>query len=444
MKTLLSTVLILLGISLVVSSGNSLYAQIAPEVQPSALTQTSTRPPVPTRFFGMSTHIVQDWPALAIYDVRLWDTGTNWADVNPADGVYDWTTLDKWLAAAQQHGGSHLIYTLGMTPQWASSNPNDVTCKFSPGACDPPDDLNADGSGTDAHWKKFVTAVAKHSAGQIKLWEIWNEPVNLFYWTGTFAQMVRMAQDARTIILSIDPTSRMMTPPNGANRAFAEKWWEGYAALGGLQYADVIAMHGYVNLPPHVCGNYPKASDFVTAVTNLRAILAQYGAATKPIYDTESSWGHAEELCFTDPDLQAAFLAQFYMFHRSEGVRRLYWYAYDDGRTGQLYDPNTRKMNTAAVAYQQVYSWMMGNVMTQSCASAGNIWTCGFSGNNGYLSEVIWDTDETCSQGVCQTTNYPVSSTFTQYRMLDGTTSLIKNHEVPIGAKPILLENHSE
>lgn len=404
----------------------------------------SGRQPIPRSFFGMTTHAVKPWPMLQFGGVRLWTTHTNWASINPSNGVYNWTTLDKWLATIQQHGTKQTIYTLAMTPQWASSKPNDQTCRFGPGACDPPDDLNPDGSGTDQHWKDFVAAIATHAAGRIRYWEIWNEPVNLFYWTGTFAQMVRMAQDARNVILAIDPTARLLSPPNGANIPFGEKWWEGYAALGGLNSADVIALHGYVALPPHQCGNFPKASDFITEVDNLRAILAKYGAQNKPIFDTESSWWQANVLCFTNPDLQAAFLAQFYMFHASMGIKRLYWFAYNDPTTGQLYDAKTKQLTRAGAANGQVYNWMIGNTMTQDCSLSGKtVWSCGLSGPNGYLAKAIWNTAETCHKGHCQTAEYKVSSTYTQFRTLDGKTIPIKNNHVPIGAKPILLENHS-
>ena len=52
--------------------------------------------------------------------MRLWDTGTGWGQINTASGVYDWTTLDSWIAAAGTHN-DQLIFTFGMTPTWASS-----------------------------------------------------------------------------------------------------------------------------------------------------------------------------------------------------------------------------------------------------------------------------------------------------------------------------------
>jgi len=407
-------------------------------------TPSSKPQPIPRHFFGMTTHWFSPWPVINIAGVRLWSTGTHWADLNPREGVYDWSTLDSWLDAAQQNNATDTILTLAMTPQWASSNPHDQKCHYGPGQCDAPDDLNPDGTGTNQHWRDYITAVATHAAGRIHYWELWNEPVNYYYWNGTFAQMVRLAKDAREIILRIDPTSLMLSPPNGAHLPYGQHWWEAYAALGGLNYADVIAFHGYIALPPYYCGKYPHAADLIGHVGDLRTILAKYNQLGKPVWDTESSWGGVQSDCFTDPDLQAAFLAQFYMFHWSLNIKRFYWFAYDDYVVGQLWNPNNGKLDKAGIAYQYVYDWLVGATMTQPCSTTGSaIWTCGFRGPNGYVAKAVWDTNETCHKGICQTVNYDVDSTYTQYRNLDGQTIAIRNNQVPIGAQPVLLENHN-
>jgi len=400
----------------------------------------ATRRPVPPDFFQMETHWMRPWPVIPFGGLRLWDTGTTWAILNPSDGVYDWTNLDNWLAAAQEHGGDFdFLYTMAMTPQWASSDPGDASCGYGPGQCAPPNDLNPDGTGTDQHWKDFVQAIATHAAGRIRYWEIWNEPVNSNFWTGNFAQMVRMAKDARTIILSIDPNAKLLTPPNGALEAYGENWWKGYAAAGGLDYADIIALHGGVNRYPHYCGNWPKAEDFVTQVNNLQAILSVYHQH-KYVWDTEASWGSVDKICFTDQDLQAAFLAQFYMFHRSMRVVRFFWYSYYDSDTGQLFNTETGTLTKGGVAYQQVYNWMLGKTLTAPCSANGTIWTCNLIGPNGYVGEAIWNTALSCSQGTCQTESYAVDKTYTQYRTLSGDTNAITDGKVPIGAKPIMVE----
>jgi polysaccharide biosynthesis protein PslG len=231
--------------------------------------------PVEPWLFAMTTHWFEPWPMINFAGLRLWSTHTTWAELNPSQGVYDWTILDKWLAAAQKSGSHGIILTLAMTPRWASSNPDDQRCHQGPGQCDAPNDLNSDGTGTDQHWKDFITAVATHANGQIRFWELWNEPVNYYYWSGTFPQMVRMAKDAHDIIHSINPHALMLSPPNGADLPYGQHWWEKYAAAGGLNYADVIAFHGYSFPPPYTCGIYPQAAALIGHVGSLRKTLAQ-------------------------------------------------------------------------------------------------------------------------------------------------------------------------
>src|SRR5437868_8712203 len=180
----------------------------------------------------------QAWPNPSLGGVRLWNTQTSWPDISPTSSRYDWSTLDSWLRAANAHGAD-VMYTFGRIPKWASSKPGDNTCRYGAGQCDPPNDLNRDGSGTNQHFRNFVTAIATHAAGRIKYWEIANEPQNSFYWTGTIAQVVRMAKDARSIILSIDPNAVLLSPGTGL-RLNAVDWTAAYLAAGGGQYADVI------------------------------------------------------------------------------------------------------------------------------------------------------------------------------------------------------------
>ena len=381
------------------------------------------------------------WPTVSFESMRLWDAGVAWAMINPSEGTYKWTLLDEWLGDAQTFNVQDLLYTIAMTPQWASANPNDQTCVpyWPPGECDPPKDLYSDGSGPDQIWKDWISALATHAAGRIKYWEIWNEPKNAFYWNGTVAQLVRMAKDARTVILSIDPNAVMLTP------SARGKFQEEYYAAGGPQYADVMTYHGYVYKSG--CIGFPKASDEIALVGRERSVMAKYGQADKPLWDSEVSWGLTSASCFYDHDLQAAFTAQLLILHVSLGVQRVFWYQYDNQNHGTLWQPNPYHPNypgtlmKAGVAYQQVYDWMVGATMSTPCTTANNIWTCGFTRSGGYQAEAIWDTAKTCKDGKCGTAQYPVGSQYLSYLTLDGKTHTIVGGKVPIGAKPILVQN---
>jgi hypothetical protein len=389
-------------------------------------------------FQGLIVHWPDPWPTVPFRTFRLWDTSTRWAQLNPSQGQFDWKMLDHWLSAAQQTGDD-VLFTLGMTPRWASSRPNDASCRYAPGQCDPPDDLNADGSGTDQHWKDFVSAVVAHVNGRIHHWEIWNEPQAANAWTGTYAQLARMAQDARSIIKTFDPKSELLNGGVQMHHGLALKWWSEYAAAGGLNYADALAIHGDVRTYPEICGVYPQAENFIPLMQGLKAILTQYGQQNKYIWDTEASWGKTDLDCFNNQDLQAAFLARFYLIQLSERIQRFYWRGWIDN-SGGLYTVGGG-LNKAGVAYGQINSWFHGNAMTNVCRTKGTIWTCHFTGPNNYIAKAVWDTSLTCKSGQCETHQYTVSTKYLDYRSLDGSKTKITNGTVPIGAKPIWIEN---
>ena len=112
------------------------------------------------------------WPAVGFGTLRLWDDlqGTTWAELEPAKGVWNWALLDNFVEAAEEHGVSDILLTLGQTPGWASSSPDTASGLFvlSAGAPAPPADIQ--------DWRDYVTAVAQRYKGRIRYYEIWNEP----------------------------------------------------------------------------------------------------------------------------------------------------------------------------------------------------------------------------------------------------------------------------
>lgn len=340
--------------------------------------------PVPASLFSMTTHGRLDMPTIPVVGLRLWGTNTFWNVLNTAPGVYDFTQLDLWIAAAQANNYD-LMYTFGMVPSFASSNPNLVcgTSGSPAGSCAPPNDVNTDGSGTDQHFKDFVTAVVTHAAGQIKYWEMWNEPTVPGYWQGNNQQMMRMAQDAYTIIKSIDPTALVTTPSPSTGIHGVANWMGPYLALGGGQYADIISFHGYSWTS--TWGDWPQPEDIVPLVENLKVQTALYGQNNKPLWCTEGSWGDTSGNGFTDPDLRAAYLTRHYLLQESEGVVRYYWFAWDNNGDG-LWDSTTHNLTEPGTAYSQVESWILGTTPTGQCVQNGTVWTCNYTKSGGPIS----------------------------------------------------------
>jgi hypothetical protein len=401
----------------------------------------SPRDKIRPTFFGMNVHVWvtqdQPWPAVPFGSYRFWDSATGWAQINTAKDRYDWSQLDKWFAALKAHNVDDTLYTFGRVPRFASSKPNDESCAYGPGQCDPPSDLNPDGSGSDQYWKNFVAAIANHSKNShsvhIKYWELWNEAYLPVFWTGSMAQLVRMASDAQNIIHHIDPDAIVLCPSAPLRPSRFSDFLPDYLAAGGGKYIDAIAFHGYVHGKP---GVHPVAANSIAYLVELRKVLAQYGQSSKPLWDTEASWGDSGNF-LPDEDMQAAFLAQLYLIHWSQGIERLYWYAYNGGSVGTLWIPDAGnrsrpgRVTKPGIAYRELYGWLVGATMTRPCAPDGPQWTCGITKADGREAQIVWSPDSERS--------YTPKPAFARMRDLDGKANPVSG-PVKIGPKPMLLE----
>ena len=388
--------------------------------------------------------------------------------MNPSEGVYDFSHLDRWLDEANRRN-LDVLYTFARVPLWASSKKH-LYCndRVPNGECAPPNDLNADGTGTDQHWKDFVTAVVNHSinsqTAHINHYEIWNEPDTMGNWQGTTQQMVRMTADAAEIIHRLSPSSTVNSPaPSGEwglghGGTAVAVWMKDFLSRGGGQYVDAIGFHSYV----WQNGSIPYAELVVPLIEDLKPVLVKYHMDKLPLWSTEGAFGSRTdgENGITDTDLQSAFTAKYLMLQLSEGVDHFFWFVWNgsptpDGRGTLWTDQKVYGCKTpnkaggylcdAGVAYEQVEDWMLGASFTKKCAQhkGSGLWSCNFKRSGGYHAEAIWDMNKTCGHGVCQTHHVHVPGEYKQYRDIKGNLYQIKNHSVPVGAKPILLENQN-
>ena len=384
---------------------------------------------VSSRFFGMSDYIHrpkqsnwEPWPSVPFGHLRSFDTYTEWWKLETSRGVYNWSNLD-WLVGLSERHKIDLLYTFAMVPRWASSDPNNTGChlaKFGAyGSCAPPANIR--------YWDEFVHAVATRYAGRIHYYELWNEPNITEYWTGTPAQMVIMAQHAYQIIKSIDPTAKVVSPSTLSG--YGASWMGWYLAAGGGHYADVIAFHGYQPQKD------VRVAELIASYVDLyRHQMSLYGQGTKPLWDTEGGWGRNATL--TNPDQQSAYLAKYYILQASKGVARFYWYAWDSGDWGTLWDQTTG-IHKPGLAYSQVYKWLAGATISRRCTSdSKGTWSCTLSRPGGYEGLIIWNSASTIT--------YLPPPQYNQYRNLYGYKGLINGIQYfKVGTKPILFETNS-
>jgi hypothetical protein len=379
----------------------------SPGLAPVTATVTMSTPAgsvVPASYFGLHVNSFQQhFAPLSFATVRSWDAtnfygvGLDWADTNTANGVYNWAALDEYLLQMQ---GKDVVYDLGRTPLWASSQPA-ADCTYAKGQCAPPD-LTA--------WAAWVKAVVTHVGTKITYWELWNEPNYAGTWIGDVPTMVKMAKQAYSIIKAANPHAVVLSPAVAGTDGV--HWMKTYVADGGP--FDVLAFHGYAN-PSFI------AEGELTVVAAYRPL-----AGGRPLWDTEAGWNSTS----LTTAQQQGFLARAYLL-QWPAVSRFIWYAYDGTpQWGQMW--SGAGQNGVATAYSQVQDWMVGATMSP-CTKIGSVYTCSFTRPGGYTAEAVWIPGSTAA--------FPVPSGMTQYRDLSGFIHAISTATVSIGDEPILLEN---
>lgn len=408
---------------------------------------------IPNTFFGMHINsLTTPWPIGYFANQRLAGSDVFWWNIEVAPGSYDFYWLDQWIAQAQKHNVT-LMYTFAGIPQFYSSVSDDTNCAYEPGACDPPKDLNEDGTGTDAAFQNYVTAMVNHVGTQIQYWEIWNEPDEHKQWTPTcitkkncagngnwkYAQLLRMAADARAIILAANPNAVILTPAPVGWPGSATTWMEGYLAAGGGQYADVIAFHGYLN--QWVMGHFPVPENEAKLIGQMKYVVKKYGQQTKPLWISEGGWGNVLLDGYSDAVLQSAFIARYMLIQQSRGISRGYWYQWDSPfGAGTLFQgPMPANLRMAGYAYNALINWTNGATISVPCTleKGTSIWTCRYTRSTpaGYKALVVWNT-----KGA---SNFNLAQTYSQYCDLKGNVTPLQGKKVQVGPWPILLENEN-
>ncbi|MGB7731403.1 MAG: glycosyl hydrolase [Candidatus Acidiferrum sp.] len=381
-------------------------------------TPESDSSPIPASLFGLTVlNFAALSPSMRFGTTRSWDAYPNldWSDTNPAPGIYDFSYIDKFIALNQVHG-TEVIYTLGRTPRWASSEP-DAPGPYGPGQCAPPSDIS--------FFEDFVRTLVRHVAGRIKYWELWNEPQSTNFYCGTIPSMVTMAREASKIIKDLDPTAQILSP--GVTGGPGPDWLSSFLSEGGASYVDIIAFHGYWS----AC-----AEDVVNVIASYKSVMAARGVAGKPLWDTESSWAGFGNLGTPTSERQVGFIAKDYLLHWSSGVSRFVWYAYDGGPLWGGLWTSAKGESPAAKSFAETYSWLVGATLTSPCSViSSGARTCGLSRPGGYLAEAVWIPNSTAT--------YAVPSHFTHYLDLEGGVHAITSKTITIGDEPILLQNET-
>lgn len=269
-----------------------------------------------------------EWPNYQVPTIRLWDTHTTWADLQPKAQQYNWQTLDNYILKASNSGTNDILFVISGTPEWAATTPAPNSAPWIGNNSASPPNPQA--------WEQFITDLVTRYKGKITSYEIWNEPNVLYFWQGTPDQLAALVQTATQIIHEKDPTANIISPaPVLASTHDIKTVLPYWQALKERNWAgiDIIGTHVYPDRP--------YTTQHFTRITNTIALTLKKLGWTKEKWITETSY-------LTDkliPNNKAYKLVKDTNISARRHFPRIYWYAWTTADNGfqptLLFQPKT-------------------------------------------------------------------------------------------------------
>lgn len=409
------------------SASGTTGADGGPADRVEAITATSwvTNPqPVSSAVFGVTVNSSTGaMPSFRVGSVRLWDSHTRWANLQPRRDRFDWTTLDRLVDGARR-AGLPVLFTLGGTPEWAA--PSSPKGAYPDGSrTGPPDD--------PADWDRFVRALAERYRGRLEAYELWAYATDPRYYSGSVETLVDMTRRAAAIVRSVDRDAVVVCPSMGHLwRAAGRDFLRRFAESGGYEHCDAAG----VKLHQRHAADPPE-----TLVRLLREIDATMHAAGvhPPLWNTGTTYdiplqGSLDRRRATD------YAMRFYLaglYGREFGLARMYFYNWGSGRLPLVLQAEGMPPTGAGLAVETLQRWL-ARARLHGCAQGlpaglpGNVWQCEFTDEADRRLTVRWT-----HAGAAETTAGPGAVSRTG---LDGTvTPLRPGDPIRITETPVLI-----
>lgn len=233
-----------------------------------------------------------------------------------------------------------------------------------------------------------------------------------------------MTHQAAEIIKHVDDKNTVISASCAGS--YGLSWFEQYLSAGAGKYVDEIAYHFYV---------FPDPPEKMSAlIFSVRGIMAEHGLANKPLWNTESGW--AKPKLFPVESEAAAYVSRSYILNWSAGVRRFYWYAWDNHNwvTLEMTDKQTRQPTAAATSYAQTEAWLLDAVMRSCAAGSDGTWVCALARGKS-RSWIVWNPGGTARFRI------PSDWRVRSATDLSGAEEKISGNSVAVGISPVLIHD---
>lgn len=391
------------------------------------------------KFFGVHLNrlgLHNGWPTFDPGTLRLWDTGTTWAQLQPTNAPIDWQKnvyaqrLDYYIKhGLAKHPDLQFIYTLGMTPAWAGSkHPKDCNnSSYGPSICTKPLSTET--------WRQYVRALGLRYKGVIQVWEIWNEADVWVHWDQTPEELIALVKIAAQELKSIDPANQIIGPNiTGAGLRFLSQ----FLAAGGGAYLDGISIHAYL-------GRVPELS--FGQIRNVRQMLNDSGYGNLPIWNTETAVS-CNTLLEDCNEIKTATrrglsgedaLAQGVIGNAALGIKSFVYYTWEgaaiDYGNLPLVDVNYQVPTKAGRVLSTLKQWLWGSKVKYRVANSAGLNVVEVSRGDA-LSLVIWSSSSPTSFDL---TTFASGSRY-ERASGGGSHPLIGSH-LDVGSEPILISS---
>ena len=357
---------VLCALMLILLMASSSTPQIATQLSP-------PRGAVPKTYFGLHIHHLfedTEWPSVPFGTWRLWDAHVMWTYLEPARDKYDFSLLDKFVQAAQDHD-VEIVLTLAGTPAWASARPSEVPVHA--GGFKSQAGLAAEPA-SESTWSDFLNTVASRYKGRIHYYEVWNEPMSEPFFSGTPQDMARLAKTAATVLKQVDPSIKIVSPPVTADDK-GLSWLTSFLQAGGGQYVDIYGFHLYIGGPPEK--GLPK-------IERARALLRSSGQGNKPIWNTEAGW----EISKLDQRTASNYVARTFLLDWPLGIGRFMLYSWDSPQMGIA--PSGNGSTPMVAAYATIERWLLGSTVSRCVGTQSGLWVENLTLANGAQAKIVW------------------------------------------------------
>ncbi len=211
--------------------------------------------------------------SIGVQDVRVF---VPWIYVEPAQGVYNWSSIDMVIQAAQARNMG-VMAEVASTPLWDGSSTA----------------ITGAGTPNPADYASFVTQVAQRYGTAISAYEIWNEPNYVLSSDPidpvAYAALLKAAYPA---IKAVDPSATVVAGALGSVVTFGgitmdpTTFVQQMLAAGAANYFDALSFHPYQESLPFSQG-LGVANSPLTQLNTIYQLMTQYGDGLKKIWISE-------------------------------------------------------------------------------------------------------------------------------------------------------------